>query len=150
MTAAAPTALATRTTFLRRAVLALLGFAAAGAVGASAASLGGLATSTLGAGGASGFSHPAGVDVRWAPVFSGGLWRVSAIEVITRGSEQFAVGERVRLALLRADGVALCEFTRTVTAVGSTQLAIPSAEVAAACGQVAFSTLDRIAIAIGT
>lgn len=150
MTAVASTALATRSTFLRAAVLAFAGFVAAGAVGASAASLGGLATTALGAGGASGYGHPAGVAVRWSPALSGSEWTVSAIELSARGGEQFVAGERVHLALLGSDGSALCEFSRTITAAGSTQLSVPPADIAAACGAVAFSALDRVAIAIGT
>lgn len=150
MTAIAPTAHAARPTTLRNALLAFVGFVVAAAVGASAASLGGFASSTLGAGGAAGYSHPAGVSVRWTPTLSGGQWIVSAIEVTTRGGERFALGERVHLALLRANGSAACEISRTVTTIGSTQLVVPSAEVVAACGSLPFSALDRVAIAIGT
>lgn len=149
MTALAPIPSATRAILSPRALLAFAGLLVATAVGASAASLGGVAASSVGTGAVAGFGHPAGVAVRWTPALAGGQWVVSALEVTTRGGETFAADEDLNLALLRADGVSLCQISRTIPAAGTTRFAVSSAELLATCGSLPFSMVDRIAVAIG-
>ncbi len=78
-------------------LLVAICFAGVGAVGASAASLGGLTTADLGAADATVAAHPTGVNAQWLPVRSGTNWILNGITLSTAAGEPFTNGERLKL-----------------------------------------------------
>lgn len=103
---------------------------AVGAVAASASTLGGLTTSGLGAVGTTAVGGPEQVQLQLVPKLTAGQWALDRL-VVTAGTGTLAAGDQVRVALLAANGSALCQLSATASA-GSAS--ISAAAVTTACG----------------
>lgn len=126
------------------AIAALVG--GAGVVTASASTLGGLDSDTLGSAGAS-TSHVPAVTLEWTGEPRGDSWDVAAVRV--RAEEHpFAAGDEVKLTVAGAasDGVAPCEV-RT-TPVASTAEVLFGQREFAACGRLPFAQIDTVAVSV--
>lgn len=118
-----------------------------GAVGASAATLGGAAADDIGAGATRGYGHPSGFDIRWVPAWNGTQWIISTLHV--GSAEPLRSGERIRLALTDSSGVARCTLTVTVVADAPVVTIGPDA-LAASCAPVPFDVVSRVVVAVGS
>ncbi|MES2170511.1 MAG: hypothetical protein V4479_07285 [Actinomycetota bacterium] len=118
-----------------------------GVVTASAATLGGIKTTDVGAANGAVAIHTSGITATWTAAFSAGSWMLNGVLLATPGADRFAAGEQVRLALIDSTGVKICELTAT-SASQSATIAIARAAIDSACGSggVAFSRIDRAAI----
>lgn len=129
------------------AVLALFSVAIFGVVGASAATLGGLQTSDLGAAVGTVAGHTSGLTVTWGARWSGTATVLDSVTITTAVSQPFVVGERVEAVVIGPTGTGLCAVATTVAAAGTT-VAFSRANIETACGLTPFSysAIDRIAV----
>ena len=129
----------------RRSALAavLVGMVLAGIVSSSAATLGGLTPGTLSAGRAT-TQRITGVSLDWTPVASGSGWAADAVTLTTDADQSFRTGDLIRLTIVRHG--ATCE--PTATAASGTSVRIGRSALAQACGTIAFSDVDSIAVSI--
>ena len=118
-----------------------------GAVGASAATLGGLKTADLGASDASVAIHSSGINVTWSPLVSGTTWVVNGITLTTNTGDTFAANEKLGVTLINSSGAKICEVDLTNSA-STSSIAIARATINTACGTtgIDFSSVDRIAV----
>ena len=118
-----------------------------GAVAASAASLGGLKTSDVGAADASTAIHTAGVTVLWTPLASGTSWVLNGMTLGTTGTDTFSAQENVKVSLINSSGAKICELS-LVNATAGTSISIARTAINTACGTtgIDFATIDRIAV----
>jgi hypothetical protein len=121
---------------------------ALGTVAASAASLGGLRTSDLGAADGASAIHSDGINVQWTPAVSGATWVLDGITLTTPGTDTFAAGEKLNLGLINASGTEICGIALT-SATSTASISVARAAINTACGTtgIDFSTIDRIAVA---
>jgi hypothetical protein len=118
-----------------------------GVVGASAATLGGLKTSDLGATDASVAIHTSGINATWSAVASGTSWVVNGITLTTNAGDTFAANEKLGVALVNSSGAKICDVNVT-NATSTTSISIARAAINTACGAtgIDFSTIDRLAV----
>jgi hypothetical protein len=118
-----------------------------GAVGASAATLGGLKTTDLGASDATVAIHTSGINATWTPLASGTSWVVNGITLTTNSGDTFAASEKLGIALVNSSGAKICEIDLT-NATSTSTISIARATINTACGAtgVDFTTIDRIAV----
>jgi hypothetical protein len=118
-----------------------------GVVGASAATLGGLKTSDLGASDAAVAIHASGINATWTPLASGTSWVVNGITLTTNSGDTFAASEKLAVALVNSSGAKICEIDLT-NATSTSTVSIARAAINTACGTtgVDFTTIDRIAV----
>jgi hypothetical protein len=127
--------------------LVVASIALIGVVGASAATLGGLKTSDLGAGNAAVSIHTSGISVQWASTLSGTSWVLNGITLTTPGADRFAAGEKVSVSIAGTSGTRICEIITTNAATTAT-LAIARATINSACGTtgIDYATIDRVSV----
>lgn len=130
-------------------IVAAVTIAALGSVGASAASLGGLTTSDLGASSGTVAAHPSGLTAQWMPARSGSDWLLDGI--VLGAVEPFTDGERLKLSILDASGAALCEVSVVHSGTSAISTILRS-DIDADCGPagISFSAIDRVAVSAGT
>lgn len=116
-----------------------------GVVTASAAGLGGVSASQVGAAEGAVRSHTAGVTVTWQSALVAGAWVVDGITLVTQPTEPFLAGEWLRLAVIGSSGAQLCQIEVEVM-VTSASVAIDRTTVDAACGVTPFTSVNRIAV----
>ena len=127
--------------------LVVASIALVGVVGASAATLGGLKTSDLGAGSGSVAIHSTGVSAQWTAALSGTSWVLNGITLATSGTDRFAAGEKVSVSIAAASGAKICEIT-TTNATSSATVTIARAAINTACGAtgIDFTTIDKVSV----
>ncbi len=119
-----------------------------GAVGASAATLGGLKTIDLGSSDASVAIHTSGINAVWTPAVSGTSWVVNGITLTTAApGDVFAANEKIGVALVGSSGAKICEVDLT-NPTSTTTITIARAAINTACGTsgVDFTTIDKLAV----
>ena len=128
-------------------LIALVFIALLGAVGASAATLGGLRTDDLGAADGATLSHSSGLSMAWGARWSGAALVLDTITVTTATGQGFSTGELLEATVLRSAGTTICTIDYTVPSAATT-LTVPRTTIDAACGTggVAYSTIDRVAL----
>jgi hypothetical protein len=116
------------------AFLALLGFIAlTGLSPASAAKLGGLQVTKMGATTGSLYrSHVNGISLTLSSAWSGSGEVLDSVGLMDRGTTKFRAGDVVRLALIDADGFTFCVVQGTVSSA-SPSWTIYSATIATSC-----------------
>lgn len=127
--------------------LVVASIALIGVVGASAATLGGLKTSDLGAGNAAVNIHTSGISVQWAAALSGTNWVLNGITLTTPGADRFAAGEKVSVSIAGTSGTRICEII-TTNATSTATLTIPRAAINTACGAtgIDYATIDKVSV----
>ncbi len=128
-------------------VLVIASVGVIGLVGASAATLGGLRTTDLGASDATVAIHTTGIDVGWTPLVSGTSWVLNGITLTTSGADQFAAQESLGVALINTSGAKICEID-LINPTATTTVSIARAAINTACGSagIDFATIDRVAV----
>jgi hypothetical protein len=122
----------------------IVAVALAGVFSSSAATLGGVASGALGAARAT-TQRITGIGIDWTPIASGSEWTADAVTLTTDPGESFQAGDRIRLTIDRRDSPT-CEPTATATS--GAVVGIGRSALADACGRVAFSDIDSIAVSI--
>jgi len=128
-------------------VIALVLIATMGAVGASAATVGGLRTPDLGAANTTLLSHSSGLSVSWGARWSGTAIVLDSITFTAATGQSFVAGEVVESAIVRSAGTVICTVSATAASTATT-LTVPRATIYSSCGAtgISYSTIDRVSV----